>query len=67
MTYEQAKQLIDCHRIPLNQDFHALPSGIVASIILAADAYRYRVPADANGSRARYFHAFLQRTIAKGA
>ena len=43
------------------EDFHALSSSVVDKIIAAADAARYRKPKDANGSRARYFHAMLVR------
>lgn len=45
----------------MGRDFHALPSSAVDSIIAAADRARYRKPRNANGSRARYFHAHLQR------
>lgn len=52
-------------RIPLNRDFHALDSTIVESIIAAADSVKYRRPANANGSRARYFHAYLCRVASR--
>jgi hypothetical protein len=53
--------------IDLTRDFHALPSGQVERIIEAADSVRYRQPRNANGSRARYFHARLVRTAGRGA
>lgn len=42
-------------------DFHALRSSQVTDLLLAADLLKYRKPKNANGSRARYFHAYLQR------
>ena len=66
MTYEQAHNLATWHRIPLDRDYHALPSDVVDRVTAAADACKYREPRNANGSRARYFHALLQRTVARG-
>lgn len=54
------------YRIPLDEDFHALPSAVVGRILDAADACGYRRPKNANGSRARYFHAALQRAKRRG-
>lgn len=45
------------------QDFHRLNSDDVAKLIREADAHGYRAPRNANGSRARYFHAYLVRVI----
>ena len=42
-------------------DFHALRSEQVESILHWAKAYGYREPKNANGSKARYFFAMLQR------
>jgi hypothetical protein len=42
-------------------DFHALRSSQVDTLLTAADHYKYRKPKNANGSRARYFHAYLRR------
>lgn len=52
------------HDIPLNAAFHALPSDVVLRIADAARAYGYREPKNANGSRARYFYAYLTRAAA---
>ena len=43
------------------QDFHALYSRQVDVILEAADRVGYRKPKNANGSRSRYFHAYLER------
>jgi hypothetical protein len=42
-------------------DFYALSSSIVDRLVAAADKLGYRRPKNANGSRARYFHAHLER------
>jgi hypothetical protein len=41
--------------------FHALPSSTVDALLTEADRVKYRRPKNANGSRGRYFHAYLQR------
>jgi hypothetical protein len=46
---------------PIGEDFHRLSSGVVERLLERADAWKYRKPRNANGSRARYFHAYLQR------
>lgn len=46
-------------------DFYALRSSQVCSLLEEADAARYRKPKSANGSRARYFYARLQRLANK--
>jgi len=47
--------------VGVSEDFHRLDSGRVESLLDEADAYGYRKPKNANGSRARYFCAFAQR------
>ena len=61
MTRTDALGLAARYRIPLDVDFHALNWGVVDSIIAAAGERKYRAPKNANGSRARYFHAYLVR------
>lgn len=41
--------------------YHSLPSSVVTALIAEADAIGYRRPANANGSRARYFYEALCR------
>lgn len=65
LTAETARGIATRWQIDLAADFHALRTDEVERISAAADEYRYRKPQHANGSRARYFHAFLVRT-AKG-
>ncbi len=47
-----------------HRDFHSLRSSVVEDLANEARARGYRKPRDANGSLARYFHAYLRR-IAK--
>jgi len=60
-----ARSLAGRYHIPLERDFHALNSETVESIGAAADEWKYRKPRNANGSRVRYFHAYLQRLAAR--
>lgn len=61
MTRTQAIEICTAYRIPRNVDFCTLNSETVLRILEAADLHKYRKPANANGSRGRYFHAFLCR------
>lgn len=47
--------------------FHALRSEEVEALLAHADRRGYRKPRNANGSRARYFHAYLVRLANKQA
>ncbi len=62
LTQNAAREILRRCGAAERHDFHALHSDIVARIIAEADAYGYRAPRNANGSRARYFHAHLVRT-----
>ncbi len=44
-----------------HNDFHALPAESVERLLACARLYRYRAPRNANGSLARYWHAYLMR------
>jgi hypothetical protein len=48
-------------KIPRGENFFVLPSSKVSELLDVADEYKYRKPKNANGSRGRYFHAYLQR------
>ena len=52
--------LADC-AIPLGADFHTLGSYQVDRLLEHAKMSGYRKPRAANGSRARCYHAMLQR------
>lgn len=66
MSPETARCILFNCSIDPSEDFHALESDIVEQLLRYADEFRYRKPRSANGSRARYFHAYLQRRAAKG-
>lgn len=51
----------------LNADFHTLDSNQVHRVLMEADQRKYRKPKNANGSRARYFFAYVQRAARKAA
>ena len=63
-NFEARLMLQQCD-INLGADFHALTGDKVTALLSRADFYRYRAPKNANGSRARYFHDFLQRKARK--
>jgi len=66
MTKGQASDLASRYRIILNADFHTLGIVMVERIIAAADEWKYRKPMNANGSRARYFYAYMNRAYNGG-
>lgn len=47
--------------VPRGEDFHTLSSSKVDALLAEAKRAGYRKPKNANGSRGRYFHAYLQR------
>ena len=61
MKKSEATAIATAHGIPLDVDFFALSNDVVHRILQAADQQKYRQPKNANGSRARYFHARLVR------
>jgi hypothetical protein len=65
MSRTDATSLATKHHIPLSEDFHTLPASTVDRITSAADEMKYRKPRNANGSRARYFYAYLRRCLGK--
>lgn len=64
-TPHAAREALHAMRIPRNVDFHALDSDAVERIVEQARLFKYRAPKNANGSTARYFHAYLVRTAQK--
>lgn len=61
LSRSDARETLSRARCPLGVDFHALRTEQVDALLGEADARRYRKPRNANGSRARYFHAYLVR------
>jgi oligoribonuclease NrnB/cAMP/cGMP phosphodiesterase (DHH superfamily) len=60
-----ATDLMTRHHIPHDKDFFTLSFSEVENVLNAADEWKYKKPVNANGSKARYFHAFLTRLIAR--
>lgn len=65
LNRSEAHSLAARFHIPLDRDFHSLDSAQVESVIAAADSVKYRRPRNANGSRARYFQAYLVRAASR--
>lgn len=51
--------------IVIGQDFHTLNTSTVEALLIEADKRGYRKPSNANGSRGRYFHEYVQRVAAR--
>lgn len=47
--------------IDVGQDFYTLRLSQQDALLAEADRVRYQRPRNANGSRGRYFHEYLQR------
>lgn len=60
-----ARALCSVFGIDPRQDWHAMPSAMKEAVISAADSRNYRKPKHANGSRGRYFAAYLARALSK--
>jgi hypothetical protein len=60
ITKEKARALARAHGISFSQTFFALSSSKVTYLLELADQMRYKRPANANGSRGRYFFYYLQ-------
>lgn len=52
--------------VELGADFDTLRSSQVDDLLAEADRFKYRKPTNANGSRGRYFHDYVQRRAARG-
>lgn len=65
MTRDDAHDTLQQCGILIGADFHSLDSETVLALLERANAWRYREPKGANGSRARYFHQYLQRLAAR--
>lgn len=66
MTHDDARNLcaqFGIIRHPELPDWHRLDSDQKERVLAAADAWRYRKPGRANGSRGRYFCEYLRRAI----
>lgn len=58
---ERARRILALVPAPVGGNFYALRQEAIYSLLAEAKAAGYRTPRNANGSRARYFHEYLQR------
>ncbi len=63
ITRDDAQDIL--HRHNARRNFFTLDSGTVEGLLYEADRLKYRKPRNANGSRGRYFHAYLIRCANK--
>lgn len=61
MDTQAAREILARCHVARDANFHALDAGTVESLLEFADLYKYRKPKNANGSRGRYWTAYLQR------
>lgn len=61
LSRADACEILAALDIPRGEDFHVLRSSKVDELLTVADKVKYRKPRNANGSRGRYFHAYLNR------
>lgn len=60
-----AQSILTICMVPRDANFHTLPAGTVEALLAHADEYGYRKPKNANGSRGRYWCAYLQRVASR--
>lgn len=65
VSYSEKAALLKACAIDINQDFYTLSAWQVDMLITMAISQRYYKPKNANGSRARYYFAALQRDYNK--
>lgn len=65
MNKQDAIDILHRAGIPRGGNFFALRQSDVSALLAEADAVKYRLPRNANGSRGRYFHDFVQRVAAR--
>ena len=65
VNYREVSQYLDANGIDIEQDFFTLSFFQVLILIEMAKKQRYYKPKNANGSRARYYFAALQRDYRK--
>lgn len=65
MTPDDARNTLHRLRLDPKTDFHRLGMYEVDALLTEADRVKYRKPKGANGSRGRYFHAYLCRLASR--
>lgn len=66
LTYASARDLCSSFGFDPFEDFHVMSSDSKEAVIRAADSVGYRAPKSRNGSRGRYFAAYVRRIIERG-
>ncbi|MDV2964545.1 hypothetical protein RZ532_01035 [Nitratireductor aquimarinus] len=66
LTYASARAICSTFGFNPFEDFHAMSSGSKEAVIRAADSVKYKAPKSRNGSRGRYFAAYVRRIIERG-
>lgn len=56
-----ARAILSRCNVPVGANFFVLTNAQVVDLLAEADIAKYRKPANANGSRGRYYHDKLQR------
>jgi hypothetical protein len=64
LSRTEAREILERYAVPLGADFHTLPPSQAVLLAEKAKLAGYRKPRNANGSTARYYHAYLQRRAA---
>lgn len=67
LQFYEARNIIARIGCKLSADFHTLDSNQVNRVLMEADERGYRKPRNANGSRGRYFFAYVQRATHRNA
>lgn len=65
MDRETAYLILNQCGIPKGTNFFTLGQSQVSTLLTYADRYKYRAPKNANGSRGRYFHAYVERAASR--
>lgn len=65
VSYTEVLQYLDANGIDIGQDFFTLSFFQVLALVEMAKIQHYYKPKNANGSRARYYFAALQRDYNK--
>ena len=65
MTRETAEGILARCYLIAKPDFFTLSSSDIDNLLREANAVKYRRPKSANGSRARYFYAYVLRAANK--
>ena len=66
MTYWEMSAICDAFGIDPRLNWYQMSTAMKENVLDAANSRGYRKPKNANGSRGRYFAAYLSRVYRKG-